>query len=136
MEKTEKQIEKDVFRIVKDSELKNVIGGSFYRAGMRPKNAMTEDVVVKFLTGIDGQEQSGIILIHIYVSDIPASNDGELVENITRIDNLEKLLNNIMSDIENDEYLFVKDGTPKSFPVEGIAQHYINLRLHYRRKTF
>ena len=53
-----------------------------------------------------------------------------------RIDNLEKLLNNIMSDIENDEYLFVKDGTPKSFPVEGIAQHYINLRLHYRRKTF
>ena len=58
MEKTEKQIEKDVFRIVKDSELKNVIGGSFYRAGMRPKNAMTEDVVVKFLTGIDGQEQS------------------------------------------------------------------------------
>lgn len=136
MEKTEKQIEKDVFRIVKDSELKNVIGGSFYRAGMRPKNAMTEDVVVKFLTGIDGQEQSGIVLIHIYVSDIPASNDGELVENITRIDNLEQLLNDIISELEDNEYLFEKDGTPKSFPAEGITQHFINLRLKYRRKTF
>ena len=57
MEKTAKQIEKDVFRIMRNSELKNVIGGKFYRAGMRPKNAKTEDVVVKFLTGIDEQEQ-------------------------------------------------------------------------------
>ena len=79
MEKTAKQIEKDVFRIMRDSELKNVIGGKFYRAGMRPKNAKTEDVVVKFLTGIDEQEQSGVVLVHVYVPNIQASNDGELV---------------------------------------------------------
>lgn len=136
MEKTEKQIERDVFRIIRDSELKDAIGGKFYRAGTRPKNATTEDVVVKFLTGIDGQEQSGIVLVHVYVSDVPASDDGELVENITRIDELEESLNDIISGLENDEYLFEKDGTPKSFPVEGITQHFINLRLHYRRKTF
>lgn len=136
MEKTEKQIEKDVFRIIRDSELKNVIGGKFYRSGTRPKSATTEDVVVKFLTGIDGQEQSGIVLIHVYVSDVPASNDGELVEDIARIDYLEELLNNIISGLGNNEYLFEKDSTPKSFPVEGITQHFINLRLKYRRKTF
>lgn len=136
MEKTAKQIEKDVFRIIKDSELKNVIGGEFYRAGMRPKNAMTEDVVVKFLTGIDGQEQSGVVLVHIYVSNIAASNDGELVENITRVDELEGLLNTLVADFENEEYLFEKDGTPHSFPAEGIEQHFINMRLYYRRKTF
>lgn len=136
MEKTAKQIEKDVFRIMRDSELKNVIGGKFYRAGMRPKNAKTEDVVVKFLTGIDEQEQSGVVLVHVYVPNIQASNDGELVENITRIDELEELLNTTVANLEDGEYLFEKDGTPNSFPVEGIEQHFINMRLKYRRKTF
>ena len=136
MEKTAKQIEKDVFRIMRDSELKNVIGGKFYRAGMRPKNAKTEDVVVKFLTGIDEQEQSGVVLVHVYVPNIQASNDGELVENITRVDELEELLNTTVANLEDGEYLFEKDGTPNSFPVEGIEQHFINMRLHYRRKTF
>ena len=133
---TAKQIEKDVFRIIRNSELKDVIGGTFYRAGMRPKNATTEDVVVKFLTGLDGQEQSGVVLVHVYVPNIQVSADGELVENITRIDELEGLINTLFADLENDEYLFEKDGTPHSFPVEGIEQHFINVRLHYRRKTF
>ena len=136
MEKTAKQIEKDVFRIMRDSELKNVIGGKFYRAGMRPKNAKTEDVVVKFLTGIDEQEQSGVVLVHVYVPNIQASNDGELVENITRIDELEELLNTTVANLEDGEYLFEKDGTPNSFQVEGMEQHFINMRLKYRRKTF
>ena len=137
MEKTEKQIEKDVFRIVRDSELKAVIGGSVYRDGMRPKNAMTEDIVVKFLTGLDGQEQSGIVLVHIYVPNIKSpSGDGELVPNITRIDLLEEKANSLLSSLEDTEYLFEKDGTPRSYPAEGIEQHFINVRLKYRRKTF
>lgn len=136
MEKTAKEIEKDVFRIVRNSTLKGVIGGTFYRAGMRPKNATTEDVVVKFLTGVDEQEQSGVVLIHIYVPNIPGSIDGELIENIPRVELLEKHLNTLVADMENDEYLFTKDGTPHSYPVEGIEQHFINMRLHFRRKTF
>lgn len=137
MEKTEKQIEKDVYRIIKESGLKDIIGGSFYRAGQRPKNAASEDVVVKFLTGIDGQEQSGIVLIHIYVPNIPSvTNDGEFVENIARIDELEEVINGIIAGLEDVEYLFEKDGTPKSWPAEGIEQHFINVRLSYRRKTF
>lgn len=136
MEKTEKQIEKDVYRIIRNSALQHVIGGTFYRAGMRPKDAKTEDVVVKFLTGVDGQEQSGIVLVHIYVPDIQVSNDGELVENASRVDKLEQLLNEIADGLESDEYLFEKDGTPQSYEVEGIAQHFINMRLYYRRKSF
>lgn len=137
MEKTAKQIERDVYRIIRESELKDIIGGTIYRDRMRPKNADTEDVVVKFLTGIDGQEQSGIVLIHIYVPDKPSvSNDGELVEDITRIDELEVIINRIIEGIDNVEYWFEKDGTPQSFPAEGLEQHFINVRLRYRRKTF
>lgn len=137
MEKTEKQIEKDVFRIIRDSELKAVIGGVVYRDGMRPKNAKTEDIVVKFLTGIDGQEQSGIVLIHIYVPNIKSpSGDGELVPNITRIDQLEEIANNVLASLDDTEYLFEKESTPKSWPVEGIEQYFINVILKFRRKTF
>ena len=136
MEKTAKQIERDVFRLVRDSSLKGIIGGSFYRAGMRPKTATTEDVVVKFLAGIDEQEQSGVVQVHVYVPNIQNPIDGELVENITRIELLEEYLNALVSNLGNDEYLFSKDGTPHSYPVEGIEQYFINLRLKYRRKTF
>lgn len=137
MEKTEKQIEKDMFRIIRDSELKAVIGGSVYRDGMRPKNATTEDIVVKFLTGLDGQEQSGIVLVHIYVPNIKSpSGDGELVPNITRIDLLEEKANSLLSSLEDTEYLLEKDETPRSYQAEGIEQYFINVRLKYRRKTF
>lgn len=137
MEKTEKQIEKDVFRIIRNSELRNAIGGTIYREGMRPKNAATEDIVVKFLTGIDGQEQSGIVLVHIYVPNIASvSGDGELVENITRIGQLQELANQVLADLEDTEYLFEKDGTPKSYEAEGVEQHFINVRIKYRRKSF
>ncbi|MBR4886826.1 MAG: hypothetical protein IKU16_06070 [Muribaculaceae bacterium] len=136
MEKTAKEIEKDVFRIMRNSELKGIIKGTFYRAGMRPKTAMTEDVVVKFLTGIDEQEQSGVVLVHLYVPNIPGSIDGELVEDIARVELLEKHLNTLVAQLEDSEYLFSKDGTPHSYPVEGIEQHFINMRLHFRRKTF
>lgn len=137
MEKTSKQIEKDVYRIISNSEMKGAIGGTIYRHGMRPKNATTEDVVVKFLTGIDGQEQSGIVLIHIYVPNKQSvMNDGELVEDITRIDELMVIINRIIAGLEDVEYLFEKDGTPQSYPADGIEQHFINVRLSYRRKTF
>lgn len=137
MEKTAKQIERDVYRIIRESELNGMIGGTIYRDRMRPKNADTEDVVVKFLTGIDGQEQSGIVLIHIYVPNKPSvSNDGELVEDITRIDELEVIINRIIDGLDNVEYLFEKDGTPQSYQAEGLEQHFINVRLRYRRKTF
>lgn len=135
MEKTAKQIEEDVFRIIKSSALNGNIKGKFHRYGTRPKNADTEDVVVRFLDGVDGQEQSGVVLVHIYVPDKP-NKDGETIEDIPRVKALENLLNVVVSGINDTEYLFKKDGTPQSYPAEGISQHFINMRLYYRRKTF
>lgn len=136
MEKTEKEIERDVYRIIKGSVLKSVVKGQFYRAGMRPKNAEAEDVVVRFHSGLDGQEQYGIVLIHVYVPDIKISDDGELAEDITRIEYLESIINEAVNSLDNTEYWFEKDSTPKSYPAEGVGQHFINTRIKYRRKTF
>lgn len=137
MEKTEKDIERDVFRIIRDSALGQAVTGTMYRAGQRPKDASTEDIVVKFLTGVDGQEQSGIVLVHIYVPDVESVNgDGELVEDLLRVSELERIANEVCRELADPEYWFVKDGTPTSYPAEDVAQHFINIRLHYRRKTF
>ena len=79
MEKTSEDIEADVYRILKESALKKAIGGQVLRDGRRKKGATTEDAVVKFLSGIDGQEQSGVVLIHIYAPNKAFSDDGELI---------------------------------------------------------
>lgn len=138
MEKTSEDIEADVYRILKESALKKAIGGQVLRDGRRKKGATTEDAVVKFLSGIDGQEQSGVVLIHIYVPDKAFSDDGELSKDTPRIRELQRVVNNVIANDfdSNTEYVFEKDGTPQSYPVEGIEQHFINVRLKYRRKTF
>ena len=134
MEKTAKQIEQDIFRIIKDSDLSIAITGEVYRSGMRPTGATSEDAVVKFLSGIDEQEQSGVVIVNVYVNDIPLY--GELVEDVPRVDELESVVNEVLSSLDDTEYLLEKDGTPHSFPAKGIKQHFINVRLRYRRKTF
>lgn len=138
MEKTSEDIEADVYRILRDSDLKKAIGGQVLRDGRRKKGATTEDAVVKFLSGIDGQEQSGVVLIHIYVPNKAFSDDGELSKDTPRIRELQRVVNNVIANDfdSNTEYVFEKDGTPQSYPVEGIEQHFINVRLKYRRKTF
>lgn len=138
MEKTSEDIEADVYCILRDSALKKAIGGQVLRDGRRKKGATTEDAVVKFLSGIDGQEQSGVVLIHIYVPNKAFSDDGELSKDTPRIRELQRVVNNVIANDfdSNTEYVFEKDGTPQSYPVEGIEQHFINVRLKYRRKTF
>lgn len=135
--KAEMEIETDVFRIVSGSGLGKVIGGKVYRDGMRPRNAKTEDAVVSFLTGTDGQVQQGYVLVHVYVPDKPSPcGDGDLVKDIARIKTLQSAVNDALSDIDNQEYLFEITDTPKTYEAEGIGQHFINVRLYYKRVTF
>ena len=49
--KTENQIERDFFSFVKGSNLGKALLGGVYRSGMRPNDAKTEDLVIKFLAG-------------------------------------------------------------------------------------
>ena len=47
--KTEKQIERDFYLLIKQSNLGAAIRGSIYRSEMRPADATSEDIIVKFL---------------------------------------------------------------------------------------
>lgn len=133
MTKTEKTIEKDLYRLVKASTLAGMVSGDVYRKGMRPENSQKEDIVVKFLSGLEGQIQSGILVLNIYVPDITQKGSSRLVENLSRVEELEQAAEDFVENCASTEYLYELDQSPVSLEVEGIGQHAIYVRIHYQR---
>ena len=133
--KTEKQIEKDIFRIIKASPIKTMIGGTLYRKGMRPRNANTEDAVVAFLSGLDGQFQTGVVLLNIYVP-LTENASSDKITDISRVETLEAAVKDFFDECSEVNYLFELRETPYSEDLDEIEQTRINVRIHYTRTTF
>lgn len=134
--KTETEIEKDIYRLIKQSAVATAIGGTMYRRGMRPRNAKTEDAILSFLSGTEGQEQTGVVQLNIYVPRIAAAMHTNPVQDIHRVEELERTIIEAMEAVEDTEYFLTLDGTPRAYDVDDIDQTYINTRIKYRRKTF
>lgn len=133
--KTEKQIEKDIFRIIKASPINTMIGGTLYRKGMRPRNAKTEDAVVAFLSGLDGQFQAGVVLLNIYVP-MTQNASSDKITDISRVETLEAAVKDFFDECSEVNYLFELRETPYSEDLDEIEQTRINVRIHYTRTTF
>ena len=132
--KTEKQIEKDVFSVVR-AAVSDFISGKVYRKGMRPDDARGEDIVVSFLAGSHQQIQSGIVNVNAYVPDVTAKGYSKKVQDIKRLDAIEHHIVAVFENIVNEEYDFAIDDTPVTDSVEGIEEHFINFRVKFRRTT-
>ncbi len=133
--KTEKGIERDFYEFVSKSKLAESISGKVYRKGMRPPESDKEDIVVKFLSGLDEQVQSGIVVLDVYVPDKTIRSTGPKVEDITRVSELQELVLAFIENNNSTEYDLSKDGTPKSLEAEDIDQHFIQARIKFRRIT-
>ena len=134
--KTENQVERDFYGFVCNSTLGKAVSGKVCRSGMRPANADSEDIVVKFLAGLDEQIQSGVVIINVYVPDI--LDGGRKVKDFGRIGTLESLIAEFVQDVnfspqDYDGYRIETDGTPSSMQVEGIEQHVIYARIKFNR---
>lgn len=131
--KTEKQVERDFYTFISEGALGRGIRGRIYRSEMRPADACTEDLVVKFLAGLDEQIQSGVVIINIYVPDIPFGESGRKVEDKGRVEALERLILDFVDGNGNTEYWMQTDGSPSSTAVENIEQHVIYARIKFNR---
>lgn len=131
--KTASQIEKDVFLAAKTA-LK--ISGTVYREGYRPDDANSEDAVVTFVAGLDDQVQSGKLNVNVYVTD--QNQSGRAVKAGKRIEEIEQMVEPLLTLLQSTcpEYDFSKSSTPKAFPAEGINQHFLNIPIKYKLKTF
>ena len=135
MKKTGSTFEKDVFNLMKQSPLKSSISGDVYREGMRPINSNKEDAVVSFMAGLDGQIQSGVLNINVYVPDINNGTEDRL-KNIKRCNEIESLCSDIVESLKLDGYRFSLAAIIQTFKSQEIDQHFINVKLKFNYVTF
>lgn len=131
---TENEIERFFYRKVKEGPLGQEIGGEVYRRDERPDGSMEEDAVVSFLSGRDGQEQSGIVIVNVYVPDIPDSS-GRMVRDKVRTGEIESIAGSLPSLMNGDELYVWKEETPHTVKVDEIKQHAVTIRLNFKLIT-
>lgn len=132
MKKTEIQIERDFYQLIKNSRLGAEIRGTVYRSEMRPADATGEDLIVKFLAGTDEQIQRGTVILNLYVPDINFK-DGRKVADKKRIGVLQAMILDFIETCDDTDYLIGSDGTPYSTMNPDIEQHLIVARIKFQR---
>lgn len=132
MKKTEMQIERDFYQLIKNSKLGAQIRGTVYRSEMRPADATDEDLIVKFLAGTDEQIQRGTVILNLYVPDINFK-DGRKVADKKRIGELQELILDFIETCDDTDYLIESESTPYSTMNPDIEQHLIVARLKFQR---
>lgn len=136
MKKTASQIESDLYKYFKD-KINPLINGQTYRNGVRPLNSQKEDCVISFLTGLDGQYQTGVININIFVP-LVKNNDNQYRKDFVRCDTIEQALMPIIEEAETDlrNYRLQLHQMIQTFEETDIKQFFINAKIKFRYNTF
>lgn len=134
MAKTSRQIQGDIYSLVRNSELFSVVSGEVYRRGHRPRDSTLEDIIVHFSAGMADQAiQTGIVIVNIYVPDIDPFNDGTLREDTERTELLEIKAAEWVDSLttKSSNYRFSLNETIATDHDEEISQHFVVVRLRY-----
>ena len=136
MAKTSKQIQGDIYRLLKASPLyaQKLLSGDVYRKGNRPRDSRKEDAVVIFTTGLADQIQTGVITVNIYVPDIDPYGNGVWTENGERMEEVERLAQEWVDWIYDNvtDYGIELKETIRTEEEPDIRQHFVVVKLKYR----
>ena len=78
-------MERYIYRLMKASALAAVIDGDVYRHGMRPRDAKSEDIVVRLVSGNLGQHQQGEVEIIVYVPQLSVGGRTNKMDDLAHI---------------------------------------------------
>lgn len=132
MKKTGQQIENDIYELVKEGSLNNIIGGKVYKYGTRPIDSKSEDAVVKFVTGLETQIASGIVVINVFIPDLRVAS-GVYMKNCARCEAIEVAANKWIDDVRVlPEYQLSLVQTIYAEHDSDIHEHFITIRLKYK----
>lgn len=136
MKKTASQIESDLYKYFKD-KINPLINGQTYRNGVRPLNSQKEDCVISFLTGLDGQYQTGVVNINIFVP-LVKNNDNQYRKDFVRCEAIERALMPIIEEAKTDlrNYRLQLHQMIQTFEETDIKQFFINAKIKFRYNTF
>ncbi|EJW95953.1 hypothetical protein EVA_15939 [gut metagenome] len=131
---TAKQVQGDVYRMLRDSSLRKAITGGIYREGMRPRGSQTEDAIVIFSSGLAEEVQSGVVTIQLYSPDIAPWGNGVWVEDAARTEQLEQMAQQWVDSLTAQKscYLFRLQQTIYTETDDEIHQHFVVVKLAYR----
>lgn len=134
MKLTSKQVQTDVYNILRSSALARALSGEVYRAGYRPRDSRKEDATVIFTAGLADEVQTGVVTINIFVPDIDAFADGTFVENGERTAQIEALAAQWVDTLTagSSRYLFTLQSAIFTMPDEDLRQHIVVVRLNYK----
>lgn len=134
MPRTSKQIEGDVYQLLRNSTLSTQISGGVYRNGQRPPDSCKEDVVVSFTAGLPSQIETGVVTINIFVPDIDPYESGVKTEDGERTEQIELFAQQWVDSLKANKYgyRFELQQTIATDYEESINQHFVVVRLSYR----
>ena len=135
MNKTGEEVELDVFNIVKESPLAKEIRGMVYREGTRPLDSKSEDIVVSFLTGLEGQFQTGSVNVNIYVPNVD-NGSKVLVKDAARCRYLGRKADEVVRSLKPSDYYFSLGAMIQSYKAEKLEQYFVNVKINFKLKTF
>jgi len=111
-----------------------MITGDVYRYGMRPRDSRLEDAVVIFTTGVPTQVEEGVVTINIYVPDVDPYENGVLVEDGERTEELEaaaqQWVESLTTSVSNYKFRLQMAIFTEEEP--EINQHFVVVRLGYQ----
>lgn len=133
MAMTSRQIQGDIYRMLKGSLLAGSISGEVYREGYRPRDSRSEDAIVIFTTGTAGEVQSGVVTVNIYVPDIDPYDNGTWLEDGERTSEIELLAQQWVDGLTCDKsrYRFRLRQTIYTAEEPEIRQHFVVVKLGY-----
>lgn len=134
MAKTGKQVQGDIYKLLKGSTICSMISGDVYRNGYRPRNSSLEDAVVTFTAGLPDQIQTGVVTVNIYVPDIDPYDNGVFVEDGQRTEELERLAAEWVDSLTAAVscYAFKLQQTIYTEEEAEINQHFVVVKLGYK----
>ena len=133
MNKTGGNIETDIYKLI-STGIKTIISGNIYKSEGRPKNATSEDAVIIFMGGIDGQVQEGIVTLNIFIPDINNGSETK-VKDTKRCQEVESAVLSLIDATHSTEYELTRKSMIQTFAVEEIKQHFVNTKIQFKRTT-
>lgn len=127
--KTAEEVEGDIYTAV-SKYLKGRIDGEAYRRGARPTNrGDKEDAVVSFLSGLDGQVQTGVVVVNVYVPN-EKRGDSYSVKNAARSTAVARTLLNMLKEMRISGYDLRTERTVQTEEDNGATR--VTLRIKYK----
>lgn len=127
--KTAEEVESDVYTAVKEY-LAGKIKGYTYRRDVRPTSrGDKEDAVVSFLSGLDGQVQTGVVVVNVYVPN-ERRGDSYSVKNVARSTAVSRTLLNMLKEMRISGYDLRTERTVQTEEDNGATR--VTLRIKYK----